>query len=400
MIFGFTALQCYVAIVAIFCVVYLFTSRKNIWFPFVVITVLFSLLAYNLTPDPTDDLMTYYHHIDIFRNDGLDGVRYALEQNWFEWRTYKVSLFYFYLMSRFPNNHYLSAITILIVYSLGFYVLYKASKKFEISKFGLFLASIFFISTYWYYDTASGIRNGLAFAVAFACAYQQLVEKKQAVLCIIGYILAIFMHSSGIVPVALVVLSIITRKMNGKFLNVMLIFGLVASGALIEYLSNVTNSSFIQSLAQKAEAHVEDAAIVGNTRFYVNLTVLLVIVFLLAYFGNYISKCSFSHDLKFMYKFMSIVTFFCIGSIFSHLLFIRFARWILPLIGALVFMIGSKAQKEVEERRITTELQNGVFAQSSILLKIRPVVYILFVVYTAVSFWYSLNGSSLVWLHF
>ena len=400
MILGLTALQWYVVIVAVFAVVYLFTSKKNIWIPFVVITILFSVLAYNLTPDPQDDLITYYHHMDVFRADGLDGVDYALEQNWFEWRTYRVSLFYFYLMSRFPNNHYLSAITILIVYSLGFYVIYKASKKFDISKFGLFLASMFFISTYWYYDTASGVRNGIAFAVVFACAYQQFVEKKRLPLCFAGYVLAVFMHSSGIIPVALVLITMLTRKLNSKFINVLLVFCLVGSGAIIEYLGEISDNGFIQSLASRAESHVEDATIVGNTRFYVNLTVLLVILVLLAYFGGYISKCSFANEIKMFYKFASVVMFFCVGSVFSHLLFIRFARWIFPLIGALIFMIGAKAQKEVEEQRITQELQTGVFAKRSLFLKLRPVLYCLFMIYTVISFWYSLNGSSLVWLHF
>lgn len=400
MILGFTALQWYIIIVAFFAVIYLFTPQKNIWFPFVAITLLFSFLAYNLTPASTDDIMVYYHHMDIFRADGLDGVNYALEQNWFDWRTYRVSLMYFYLLSKFPNNHFLPATTILIVYSLGFYVLYKASKKFDISKFGLFLASMFFISTYWYYDTASGTRNGIAFAVVFACAYQQFAEKKHILFCIVGYVAAILMHSSGIVPVALVVATILTKKLNSKFVNFILLFAMMASGAIIEYLGEVTDSDFIKSIAVRAESQTQDYIVSGNTGFYVNVSVLIVIVLLLLYFGNYISKYSLSRESKMLYKFMVIVIFFSIGAMFSELVFVRFARWIFPLIGALIFMIGTKAQKDVEERRITEEMQNGMFAQRSLFLKLRPVVYCLFVVYTAVSFWYSLNGSSLIWLHF
>ncbi len=400
MFFGFTALECYVIIVAIFAIIYLFTPRKNIWLPFLVITVLFAALAYNLTPDVNDDLTTYYHHMDIFRKDGVDGLNYALEENWFEWRTYRVSLYYFYLLSKLPNNNYLSAVTIFIVYFLGFYVLYKFSKKFDISKFDLFLASMFFISTYWYYDTASGIRNGLTFAVVFACAYQQFVEKRHILLCYIGYIMAVFMHSSGIVPVILVVITIITYKLSGKFVNFLLFFGLIIGGSLINYLSEITDNSFIQSLALKAEAHVEDTAFSGNTRFYVNITVLVVVILLLLYLSNYISKSVYADDLKKFYKFMSIVISFCVGAIFSHLLFIRFARWILPLIGSILFMLCMKIQLEIENSKDSYGLQNGMFIQKSFLSKIRPLVYIVYIGYTAVSFWYSLNGSSLVWIHF
>ena len=175
---------------------------------------------------------------------------------------------------------------------------------------------------------------------------------------------------------------------------------MMASGAIIEYLGEVTDSDFIKSIAVRAESQTQDYIVSGNTGFYVNVSVLIVIVLLLLYFGNYISKYSLSRESKMLYKFMVIVIFFSIGAMFSELVFVRFARWIFPLIGALIFMIGTKAQKDVEERRITEEMQNGMFAQRSLFLKLRPVVYCLFVVYTAVSFWYSLNGSSLIWLHF
>lgn len=208
------------------------------------------------------------------------------------------------------------------------------------------------------------------------------------------------MHSSGIVPVALVVATILTKKLNSKFVNFILLFAMMASGAIIEYLGEVTDSDFIKSIAVRAESQTQDYIVSGNTGFYVNVSVLIVIVLLLLYFGNYISKYSLSRESKMLYKFMVIVIFFSIGAMFSELVFVRFARWIFPLIGALIFMIGTKAQKDVEERRITEEMQNGMFAQRSLFLKLRPVVYCLFVVYTAVSFWYSLNGSSLIWLHF
>lgn len=400
MLLGLSAIECYIIIVAIFAIVYLFTSRKNIWLPFFVITVLFTILAYHLEPDPADDLITYYHHMDVFRSEGKAGIDYALEENWFEWKTYRVSLYYFYFISRFPNNHYLSAVTILIVYTLGFYVLYKAANKFEVNKINLFFASMFFISTYWYYDTASGVRNGLAFAVAFACAYQHFAERKNIIFCYVGYVLAIFMHSSGVVAVILSVITLLTYKSNSKFINFILVFGLSVGGALIEYLSTVTDNSFIQSLAGEVSGHVTDATMASGTRFYVNISVLFLIALMLLYFSNYIQNCTFAGEARMLYKYMSVVVFFCIGTIFSHLVFIRFARWILPLAGSLLFMIGTKAQSQVEEDYYCDSMANGRIPVQSLHLRLRPVVYIVYVGYTAVHFWYSLNGSSLVWLHF
>ncbi len=400
MFFGLSALECYIVIVAVFAIVYLFTPRKNIWVPFVLITVLFTVLAYHLVPDPTDDLTIYYHHIDVFREQGRAGIDYALQENWFEWRTYKTSLYYFYFISRLPNNYYLSAVTIFLVYALGFDVIYKAAKRFEINKINLFLASMFFISTYWYYDTASGIRNGLAFAIAFSCSYYHLVERKNIVLCYLGYICAALMHSAGFMPVVLVLIALITMNSSGKIVNFILLFGLIGGGAVINYLADITDNSFIQSIAGRSESHGFSTELVGGTRFYVNITVLVLVILLLAYFSKYFLNSSHQPELKRLYKYMTVVISFSIGSIFSHLVFIRFARWILPLIGALLFMIGMEMQKEYENKYIEESFKNNIIPKQSFALKLRPMFYLIFTAYIAVHFWYSISGSSLVWLHF
>ncbi len=399
MIFGFTALQCYVAIVAIFCVVYLFTSRKNIWFPFVVITVLFSLLAYNLTPAPTDDLVIYYHHIDIFRNDGIDGVRYALEQNWFEWKTYRVSLLYFYFISRLPNNQFLPAITIFIVYGLMFTVLYKAANRFKIKKIYLFFASMFLISTYWYYDVASGVRNGIAFTVAFACAYYHFVEKKHIFWCFVGYVCVCLMHSTGFMPVLLVLITMLTWKINSKIINIILIFGLALGGYLIDFLAEITNNDMIMSIAGRTEQHSAGGSLETGTMFLVNVATFAVVAFIVLYTSFYINNGKFSEQFRKFYKYTTLTLCFLVGCLFSGLIFVRFTRWIIPMIGALYFMIGMQSQREVIQKLPVGYLNEAPFRET-IRLRTRGIVIIAYIVYTAVHFWYSLAGSSLQWLHF
>lgn len=400
MILGLTALQWYIVAVGAFAVIYLFTPRKNIWIPLVFITIMFTIIAYNLVPDPADDLTVYYHHIDVFRRDGKAGIDYALQENWFEWRTYKANLYYFVLISKLPNNQYLPALTILIVYSLGFDILYKAANRFNISKINLFFGAMFFISTYWYYDTASGIRNGLAFAIAFSCAYYHLVERKNIVLCCFGYLCAVFMHSAGFMPVVLLLVALLTMNTSGKVINFLLIFGLVGGGAIINYLAEITDNSFIQSIAGRTEAHGFNAELSGGTRFYVNITALVLIAFMLLYFSKYILESNHQPELKRLYKYMSVTVYFSIGCIFSHLIFIRFARWILPLVGALLFMIGMKTQEEYEKKYIEDSFKHNIIPKRTFNQRFRPLLYTVFTVYIGVSLWYSVSGSSLVWLHF
>lgn len=400
MFFGLSALECYLAAVAFFIVVYLFTPRKNIWIPFVLTTVLFTVLAYYIEPDPMDDLSIYFHHMDVFRNDGKAGLDYALEQNWFEWRTYRVSLYYIYFISMLPSNSFLPAITIFIVYSIGFGLLYKAANRFDVSKTNLFFASMFFISTYWYYDTASGIRNGLAFAIAIACTYTHLVERKNIALCYAGYVMAALTHSTGFLPVAIAFLAALTYKTGGKVIKYLLIFGLTGGSALIQFLATITDNSFIQSIAGRAEGHTPGSALETGTMFLVSLSAFVFTAFLLIYFSKYFNESTASESEKRLYKYSCILSYFLIGCSFSGLIFVRFARWIIPVVGALVFMAGMELQKKSEEEYVKRCFDANTFPKQSLFLKFRPIIYLIFIGYTAVHFWYSYNGSSLIWMHF
>lgn len=121
---------------------------------------------------------------------------------------------------------------------------------------------------------------------------------------------------------------------------------------------------------------------------------------MLLYFSKYILESKHQPELKRLYKYMSVTVYFSIGSIFSHLIFIRFARWILPLIGALLFMIGMKTQEEYEKKYIEDSFKNNIIPKRTFNQRFRSLIYIVFTVYIGVSFWYSISGSSLVWLHF
>lgn len=401
MLLGLTPLQCYVAIVAVFAVVYLFTPRKSIWIPFAVTTVLFAIYAYHIAPDPMDDLSVYFHHMDIFRETGRDGIQYALDENWFEWRTYRVSLYYIYIISQLPNNHFLPAITMFIVYATGFGVLYKAANRFHVNKTNLFFAAFFFISTYWYYDTASGTRNGLAFAVAIACTYQHLVERKHIFWCFVGYICAALTHSSGFLPVVIAILAAVTYKSKSKVIKYFLIFGLAGGGALFEFLATVTDNPFVQSVAGRAENHTSSGELKTSTWFVISLATFIFVALLLAYFSKYfVDAGKKSDNIKRFYKYSCVLVYFLIGCIFSWLIFVRFARWIIPLVGALIIMFGFTLQEEQEKNYKMQCFEKNTFPKVSIILKLRPVVYILCLAISLVSVWYAVNASSLWYVMF
>ena len=233
---GLSALTWFVIIVAGYALLLLILPREYMWIPFVAVVVAMTVLAYHIVPDETDDLYRYYGMLDIMREQGKAGLDYIIERNWYDWQTFVTMRYYFYFLSFFPNNRYLAAMTMFIVYALMFLVMYKAAQRYHVSKGYVLLGTLFFLSTYWFYDTASGIRNGLAFAVVIACAYYHLVEKRNIILCLFGYVAACLLHSSPILPVALVLLTLLTMKFNSKFINVVMILGLAVGGAFIQFI--------------------------------------------------------------------------------------------------------------------------------------------------------------------
>jgi hypothetical protein len=388
--FGLTALQMFLVIVAIFVVVYWITPSKNLWIPLLLITVLMGWLAFNLVPDSSDDLTRYFKALNEMRNEGYDGLQRYIQEDQFDFKTFRVAAYYVYFISKLPNNHWLPCITMFLVYGLGFYCLYKASKRFNINKLNLFLGAMFFICTYWYYDTCSGTRNGLSFAVAFACSYQLLVERKHKILCYLGFVLAALTHSAGIIPIVLVILAELTLNTSGKFLNFLLIFGILAGAVGIRWLASVNDSSFAQSLAGKVEGHEATSLnIFGeSTMFKVNVVVLLVILLLIFYFSYFILNSNYTQSLKRFYKYSSIISFFCIGAIFSGLIFVRFARWILPLIGGLIYMIGMQMEEVYIEENTIAYCKYYSPTNVSFRVQIKSLVTVAYIAFIAVHMWY------------
>lgn len=396
---GLSALTWFVIIVAGYALLLVILPREYMWIPFVAVVVAMTILAYHIVPDETDDLYRYYGMLDIMREQGKAGLDYIVDLNWYNWKTYITFRYYFYFLSFFPNNQYLAAVTMFIVYALMFLVMYKAAQRYQVSKGYVLLGTLFFLSTYWFYDTASGIRNGLAFAIVIACAYYHLVEKRNVTLCLLGYVAACLLHSSPILPVALIVLTLLTMKFNSRFVNVIMILGLAAGGAFIQMIASKSHNEFISSIAEKSVDHSAGSGMSSNTGFLVNTVTLVIVLILIWYFSVYYDRDKATDPMYRFYRYSSTTSFFMIGSVFSSLIFLRFARWILPIMGAVLFMVGMQKQADFIKKQPPNFIYTG---EKKMVLRVRTqgAMLLLYFAYTCVHFWYACVGSSLIWMHF
>ena len=391
----------YLAIVAAFCVIYPFVPRKYIKWLFLALVLALSVMAFFVVPEETDDLTNYFSRIANLRKGGFSLLRRMIEDGSEDWDSLPVCGLYFYLISRFPDNGMLPAVTIFLAYGSIFWVLWRAAKRYEVSKWYLFLASVFLLSTYWFYDICSGIRNGLTFTLFCFFAYVELVEKKWRPACWVGYVAMCLMHSSGILMMMVRLALLVSGRKGSKLTSVLIFFVMIVGGAIMPHLGEITGIEYFQLLSQKAERAVSTSGFANGTQYLVNVSVFVVAICVF-YYAVYVIKKQTEKYESFSYyiNFVQLIVFFMLGSITFTLTFIRFARWVIPAVISVVFMVGMQANSNAKIEMLTGRKNKSVIKSGMTLSSNELVINFCMVAYTAVHMWYACNGTSLIWLKF
>ncbi len=400
MFFGATAVQAFLIILVIFSVLYWIVPQKYNWISYVVLTVLLSYMAFQIVPDYSDDLFRYYKAIDDLRQNGWEKMKEFIEINNHDMKDYITIRYLFWVVSRTNNNHWLQTIVIGFVYGSSSIMILLAQKRFQICRSYVYFGTVFFLSTYWYYDTASGIRNGLCFAIIVFCSYIMFVEKRFIPLCIIGYVIGFYSHSAGLLAVSLVVVTFVLYRINSAFVNFVFMFSLIGGNFVVQTLAENSDNSLLLSIAGRAERHVGGDYIASDTSFSVNIVTVTIVVLIVLFVSYYLKRFNPENDTSVFYRYVSLTMYFAVGSVFSGMIFMRFTRWIVPILGALIFMIGMQAQTNAINEKGETYYKYYAIPIESFLYRIKPIIMIIIIIYSAIHLWYACNGSSLIWAHF
>lgn len=391
----------YLAIVAAFCVIYPFVPRKYIKWLFLALVLALSVMAFFVVPEETDDLSNYFSRVASLRKGGFSLLRQMIEDGSEDWDSLPVCGLYFYLISRFPDNGMLPAVTIFLAYGSIFWVLWRAAKRYEVNKWYLFLASVFLLSTYWFYDICSGIRNGLTFTLFCFFAYVELVEKKWRPACWVGYVAMCLMHSSGILMMMVRLALLVSGRKGSKLTSVLIFFVMIVGGAIMPHLGEITGIEYFQLISQKAEHAASTSGFANGTQYLVNVSVFVVAVCVFYYAVYVIKKQTEKYESFSDYiNFVQLIVFFMLGSITFILTFIRFARWVIPAVISVVFMVGMQANSDSKAQLVTEKKSKSIIKSGMTLSSNELVINFCMVAYTAVHMWYACNGTSLIWLKF
>ena len=391
----------YLAIVAAFCVIYPFVPRKYIKWLFLALVVALSAMAFFVVPEKTDDLNNYFSQVSSLRKGGFSLLRRMIEDGSEDWDSLPVCGLYFYLISRFPDNGMLPAVTIFLAYGSMFWVLWRAANRYEVNKWYLFLASVFLLSTYWFYDICSGIRNGLTFTLFCFFAYVELVEKKWKPACWVGYVAMCMLHSSGILMMMVRLALLVSGRKGSKLISILIFFVMIAGGAIMPHLGELTGIEYFQLLSQKAGRAVETSSFAGGTQYLVNVTTFIVGILIFCYSRYIISKQKEKYESFSAYMdFVQLIIFFMLGSVTFTLTFIRFARWVVPTVISVVFMVGMQVNSDFKEQMFGPRANKTIIKSGMTLSSNEIIINFCVMAYTAVYMWYACNGTSLIWLKF
>ena len=326
----------YFAIVIAFCVIYPFIPRKHIKWLFLALVLALSVMAFYVKPLETDDLLRYYNSLDLLRKKSLSGY-FDLQRNGYgNFDAVPVCGLYFFFVSKLGNNNFLPAITIFLTYGSMLLVIWRFANYYKISKLYIFVGTFFLLSTYWYYDTCSGIRNGLAFAVAMFCLYFDLVEKKK-IFCL-GYFVAMGIHSAAVIFFGLRLLTEINMRLRLKILNAISLVGIFFGSYIIEFLGKIFNNSFFEVLLEKTA--INKVRVISFTSGVTILSIaLLLAVIIMCIYMNYRINMDDVKNVESINYFFILLLFFSVGSLSSYLIFTRFMHWVIPMFGSLIIML-------------------------------------------------------------
>lgn len=326
----------YFAIVIAFCVIYPFIPRKHIKWLFLALVLALSVMAFYVKPLETDDLLRYYNSLDLLRKKSLSGYFDLQRDGYGNFDAVPVCGLYFFFVSKLGNNNFLPAITIFLTYGSMLLVIWRFANYYKISKLYIFVGTFFLLSTYWYYDTCSGIRNGLAFAVAMFCLYFDLVEKKK-IFCL-GYFVAMGIHSAAVIFLGLRLLTEINMRLRLKILNAISLVGIFFGSYIIEFLGKIFNNSFFEVLLEKT-ARNKVRVISFTSGVTILSIVLLLAVIIMCIYMNYRINMDDVKNVESINYFFILLLFFSVGSLSSYLIFTRFMHWVIPMFGSLIIML-------------------------------------------------------------
>lgn len=304
-----------------------FTKKRKLFI--LMITLLLSILAFFYNPIRAynngnyTDLYRFFVTMDAYRLVPFNNNVSLLQ----EYNNIPVMKVLIFIISRTGINNLLPFISCFLVYGIMGFIIYKISKKYDISPKVMGSSFFIFICLFNYTMVISNIRMPIGLSILFLTFYYDIFVKGKRSFYYLGYLLCCLIHPVFYIFVFLRILLLFVNKFTNKIIYFMILICSMFMGHLINILSKFTNLYFFEYIYSKLDLYFN----IWNGNNYSFLVVfpavlnLIVLCYFLFLSKKYIKKDS--SEKKF-YNLSLIFLLFTIGSYSNYIFFQRFS-WII-----------------------------------------------------------------------
>ncbi len=295
-------------------------SRKNFY---ICTVIIFTFLGFFVAPGQGMDLQRHYETLDAIRSVGLSRM-VATNYNGFGDQVLHLPVYalFFALVTQFPFNEMLLALTYAGVYGCQMAILKMSVKDFSLTKLSEKMGYMFILCMTNAFS-ATGIRNMLAFAVFALFFYLEEIRHKYKKTAWVVYLLLCLFHDSVIALVLMRAALIFARKKSFKWVIGIFAVWSYLIPLLIPVLSLFSSVPFISGLVIQLTRYTGGSVsnFMGSSGYGLMLAAQLPILFMTWYAGVHPHKLPQTEPLK---LFANMIVAFCAGGLARGAIVIRF----------------------------------------------------------------------------
>lgn len=307
---------------------------------FAISVVLLGLMFFFLNPPYEYDLYRHYEllaqlqHMN-FRNF-FSGKVVSTNNLFNEYSDQSmIYLIYAFIISKIPIPHLLPVISTILIYGLMALLILKVRDTFELSKLQTLIIFTFLL---FCVDirSATGIRNMLAFSIFVFTAYEDMIKKRNKIVCFVIYMLTVGIHISTIVFLILRILTLIKGKIPKIVVGIAIFFSYSSIDVIKNFLMRFSALPVVTSVLNKIAIYY------GNEGRYNQLNIVFHLIMITFYIMIWVYPkfCCKSKEYSDFLSFFIYSAVYTLGSIAQPDIFIRndifLAFLIIPILGKLL----------------------------------------------------------------
>ena len=201
---------------------FIFEEKKRIKAWSFLLGTSFGYMSYFINPSPTIDLARYFEKIEMLANFSMSQFLSYYDLS----AKLDLSNWFFFLISKLNDVHFMPLIVITFVYTIIFYMILDNSTRNELSNKIVFLQIAIVVSFLSFPGVTSNIRNISAFVLFMFGFYLEVYHQKKNTQVWGIYVLSVLLHKTAVILIAFRILSYVISKLKSKkiLLSITLIF--------------------------------------------------------------------------------------------------------------------------------------------------------------------------------